>query len=108
LGQSREKEGKMHARKTAFKTSPENIDVATKVYLEEVLPIARTIAGFKGGIALADRSTGDLVSFTLWETEDAMNASVEAANRIRGEAIQKIGAQGPPEVQQYEVAAWEV
>jgi heme-degrading monooxygenase HmoA len=98
----------MHARKTAFKTSPQNVDTAAKVYVEEVLPIARSISGFKGGIALADRSTGDLVSFTLWESEDAMNESAQRANQIRSESIQKIGAQGPPEVQQYEVLAWEV
>ncbi|HXF57608.1 MAG TPA: hypothetical protein VNO34_08585 [Actinomycetota bacterium] len=97
----------MHARKTVFRTAPENVETAAKVFREEVLPAARTLAGFKGGVALADRTTGDLVSFTLWESEEAMNASAEAANRLRAEALDKIGAQEPPDVHQYEVVVWE-
>lgn len=97
----------MHARKTAFTTSADNVDTANKVFTEEVLPMARNIPGFKGAIALADRSTGDLVTYTLWETEDAMRASEEQANQMRGDALAKIGAQGPPEVQRYEILAWE-
>lgn len=98
----------MYARKTAFKTSTDNVDTGAKVFTDEVLPLARTIPGFKGALAMADRSTGDLVSYTLWETEDAMRASEEQANQIRGEALQKIGALGPPDVQRYEILVWEV
>jgi len=97
----------MYARKTAFKTSPDNVDTATKVFTDEVLPLARTIPGFKGAVALADRSTGDLVSYTMWETEDAMSASEGQANQMRGDALQKIGALGPPDVQRYEILVWE-
>lgn len=98
----------MYARKTAFKTSADNVDTAAKVFTDEVLPFARNIPGFKGAVALADRSTGDLVSYTMWETEDAMSASEEQANQIRGEALKKIGALGPPDVQRYEILVWEV
>jgi heme-degrading monooxygenase HmoA len=98
----------MYARKTAFKTSADNVERATKVFTDEVLPLARNIPGFKGAVALADRSSGDLVAYTLWETEDAMSSSEEQANQIRGESLQKIGALGPPDVQRYEVLVWEV
>jgi heme-degrading monooxygenase HmoA len=98
----------MYARKTGFKTSADNVDTATKVFTDDVLPPARNIPGFKGAVALADRSTGDLVAYTLWETEDAMSTSEEQANQIRGEALQKIGAAGPPDVQRYEILVWEV
>jgi heme-degrading monooxygenase HmoA len=98
----------MYARKTAIKTSADNVDTAAKVFTDEVLPAARNIPGFKGAVALADRSTGDLVAYTLWETEDAMSASEEQANQIRGDSLQKIGALGPPDVQRYEILAWEV
>lgn len=97
----------MYARKTAFKTSADNVDTAAKVFTDEVLPLARNIPGFKGAVALADRSTGDLVSYTMWETEDAMSASEEQANQIRGDALKKIGALGPPDVQRYEILVWE-
>jgi heme-degrading monooxygenase HmoA len=97
----------MYARKTAFKTPADNVDNAAKVFTEEVLPPARNISGFKGAMALADRSTGDIVSYTLWDTEDAMSASEEQANQMRGDALQKIGALGPPDVQRYEILVWE-
>lgn len=97
----------MHARRTVFRTAPENVETAAKIFREEVLPTARTIAGFKGGVALGDRTTGDCMSLTLWESEEAMNASAEAANRLRTWGLEKIGAQGPPEVHQYEVMVWE-
>jgi heme-degrading monooxygenase HmoA len=98
----------MYARKTALKTSTDNVDAAMNVYSDEVLPLARNIPGFKGAVALADRSTGDIVTYTLWETEDAMSTSEEQANQIRAESVQKIGALGPPDVQRYEVLVWEV
>jgi heme-degrading monooxygenase HmoA len=98
----------MYARKTAFRTSADNVETAGTVFTDEVLPLARNIPGFKGAVAMADRSTGDLVAYTLWETEDAMSTSEEQANQIRAESIQKIGALGPPDVQRYEVLIWEV
>lgn len=97
----------MYVRQTAFTTSTDNVDTANSVFTEEILPVARAIPGFKGAVALADRSTGDVVSLTLWETEDAMRASEEQANQMRGEALEKIGAQGPPDVHRFEVLVWE-
>lgn len=98
----------MYARKTALKTSTDNVDTAMNVYSDEVLPRARDIPGFKGAVGMADRSTGDIVTYTLWETEDAMSTSEEQANQIRAESVQKTGALGPPDVQRYEILVWEV
>jgi hypothetical protein len=39
--------------------------------------------GFKGMIAFGDRSSGKMMAFTLWESEEAMRASEEAANDLR-------------------------
>ncbi len=97
----------MHARKTAIKTSADNVDTAGTVF-DEALPPLRNIPGFKGAVAMADRSTGDVVAYTLWETEDAMSTSEEQANQIRADSVQKIGALGPPDVQRYEILVWEV
>jgi hypothetical protein len=36
-----------------------------------------------------------------------MSASEEQANQMRGDALQKIGALGPPDVQRYEILVWE-
>ena len=44
------------------------------------------MSGFKGMLALADRSSGKMVGITLWESEDALRQSEEAANQLRSGA----------------------
>ena len=73
----------MFARVTTLQASPDQVDAATRSTREEVLPAARQLEGFRGLITLTDRSTGKALAVTLWETEDAMKASEEAANRVR-------------------------
>lgn len=51
---------------------------------DQVLPEARKMAGFKGLLSLLDRTTGRGMTISLWESEDAMRASEEAADRLRG------------------------
>ena len=61
-------------------------------YMEEkILPAARQMRGWQGvlGLSSADRSSG--LTLTFWESEEAMRASEEEANRIRGEAAQASG-----------------
>ena len=38
-------------------------------------------------LALADRQSGEQIVITLWESEEAMRASEDAANRIREEGL---------------------
>lgn len=95
----------MHARATILEQAdPEE---ATRVLREQVLPQARELDGFQGIIGLVDRSTGKAIGYTLWESETAMAASEEAANRVRSEAVEAIGSQTPT-VERYEVTVWEV
>jgi hypothetical protein len=58
---------------------------------EQAVPAVRQIEGSKGVLWLVDRSTGKAMSITLWETEEAMRASEEAADQIRGESAQSAG-----------------
>ncbi|MDQ3570550.1 MAG: hypothetical protein M3396_08000 [Actinomycetota bacterium] len=60
-----------------------------------MLPQARELTGFKGGVALVDRDGGNIFSFTLWENEEAMRASEEAGNRLRGQAASDLGSPRP-------------
>lgn len=66
--------------------SPEDRDSMTNFILEQVIPAARRMDGFKGGYWLADPGTGKGITITLWETEEAERASQAAATRIRQEA----------------------
>jgi heme-degrading monooxygenase HmoA len=41
------------------------------------------IAGFSQAFFLVDRSGGKAMAITMWESEDALNASAEQAGRLR-------------------------
>jgi heme-degrading monooxygenase HmoA len=83
----------MFARVTTLQGSPDSVDAGTASVRDEVLPAARGMAGFMGMIALGDRSTGKMIGITLWESEDAMRASEEAANQLRQSAADAGSAQ---------------
>jgi len=76
----------MHARMSIFEGPPHMIDEGLRQAREVVLPQAKEIdPGFKGIIALTDRQVRKMVWITFWESEEAMRASEEAANRLREE-----------------------
>lgn len=66
--------------------SDEEIEQLLKVVRETVIPAAKQMDGYSGVLTLGDRSSGKTVSLTFWESEDAMKASEEAANRLRQQA----------------------
>jgi heme-degrading monooxygenase HmoA len=74
---------------------------------EEVLPRAKQIDGFKGMIALGDRHSGKTLGITFWESEEAMRASEEAANRLREESAE-VGGDTIVSVERFEVGLFEV
>ena len=97
----------MHARVTRFTVEPSRIDDANEYYRSTVLAQARELAGFKGGVALVDRHGGSVFSFTLWESEEAMQASEEAGNRLRGQAASDLDFTTPV-VERFEVGVLEI
>jgi heme-degrading monooxygenase HmoA len=92
----------MFARVTMASGTPAQVEEATRVLRESVLPSARELPGFSGVLSLLDRQSGKSISVTLWESEQAMRDSEEAANRLRDEAMQAAGAVTPT-VERYEV-----
>jgi heme-degrading monooxygenase HmoA len=97
----------VHARVSIFEGSPDQIDEMLRQAQEQVLPSARQMDGFKGLIALGDRQRGKTLGITLWESEEAMRASEEAANRMRGETAEASGEQ-IASVERYEVGLFEI
>ena len=98
----------MHARMTIVETEPEEGDSFLSVLEQQVLPQARLWEGYKGVISLIDRSTGKIVTLTMWESEEAMRASDESADRLRSNAVSDVGVSQAPTVERYEVAVFEV
>ena len=93
----------MYARVTTTEGSPAGIDAAIRFMQETILPQAGSMRGFKGSYLLVDRKTGKQMGIALWETEADLNASTEAANRLRAQYVQAATAQSP-KVEVYEVA----
>jgi heme-degrading monooxygenase HmoA len=97
----------MFARVTSLGGAPDRADQGISNFREQVLPAARQLAGFKGAYLMMDRDTGDALSVTIWESEEAMQASEEAASRLRAGAAQEVGATVEPTVRRYEVVVSE-
>ncbi len=73
----------MFARATLGKALPERLDQMTREIMEHVLPALRMQDGFAGALVLTDRGSGKVLAVTLWESEQAMNATEEAAHWLR-------------------------
>ncbi len=96
----------MHARVTTISGSPDDADQGIDDFRANVVPFARDQG--KGAILLVDRQSGEAISITLWEDEQAMSASEESANALRADAAEQMGAAQSPTVSRYEVAVFEV
>lgn len=93
----------MFARVSTFTGTSDEVDEAIRQVREDVLPRTEQLDGFKGAYMLVDRQNGKSLSVTLWESEEAMRASEEAANSLRGEVADALGTQMVG-VERYEVA----
>jgi heme-degrading monooxygenase HmoA len=93
----------MHARIVRFRGSPERMqEDPGQQFREGVLPMLRQQAGFKGAHVLLDRASGTLLGMTLWESEQAATAAMQALEPMRNERAAAMGA-APPSVESYEV-----
>ena len=81
----------MYARLTTLEGPTDRMDDAIRYTQEQVLPQLQQMDGFKGFIALGDRHSGKVRGLALWESEEALRATEEAASRIRGGVAEATG-----------------
>ena len=93
----------MFARSFSIHASPDELDQAIR-RLQESAPTVQATSGFRGGYFLVDRASGDAMTVTLWESEQAMQASVPAAREILGGVMQALSGASLSEPRAYEVA----
>jgi heme-degrading monooxygenase HmoA len=84
-----------------------NVDASIQTVREQVIPRASEMDGYKGFIGFVDRDSGTFMSFTLWESEEAMRASEETANRLRSEVAKQLTTTEPT-VKRFEAAIVEL
>lgn len=96
----------MYARLTRYEGgSPDTIEAGLETK-KRVLPSAPgQTEGMKGAIFLSGRESGRIVVISLWENEEALQASEAEAKRLREE----VTAEGETaSVEHYEVALFSV
>lgn len=98
----------MFARASTIPGSPEKAGEAVSILESQVLPQIQQLDGFSGILGLVDRETGKSLVITLWETQEALQASEEAAGKLRAEAATELGSTASPAVDRYEVVLQEV
>src|SRR5829696_2343390 len=96
----------MHARLTTIEAPPDRMDDATRHVQEQILPQLQQLDGFNGFIALRDRGSGRVRGVALWEIEEALRATDEAAARIRSGVVEATGGT-VASVENYEVVVFE-
>ena len=98
----------MFARITTIgEAPPQRLDDMTREIREHVLPALRQQDGFSGFLVLVERASGKVLGLTLWESEQAMNATEEAAYWLRVFSAEAAGGM-ITEVERYEVIISEV
>ena len=73
----------MFARITRFDVRSERLREGRREIEEHVLPALEMQAGYGGVLLLADPESGKMISVTLWEDEQKMHATDEAAHWFR-------------------------
>ena len=98
----------MHARVVTIQFQPGKLDEAMQIYRESVLPEARQQRGFKGIMALVDRSTGKFISLSLWETEADAQASGASSSYLQAQLAKAASLfAAAPVIETYEVVVQE-
>jgi heme-degrading monooxygenase HmoA len=92
---------------TIGEAPPERLDDMTHEISDHVLPALRQQDGFSGALVLVERASGKVLGLTLWESEQAMNATEEAAYWLRVFSAEAAGGM-ITDVQRYEVIFSEV
>ena len=92
----------MHARMFVIQAAPDRLEEGIR-QLQERSADVRALPGFEHGHLLVDRQRGELVTITLWASEQAMNEAQPRAREILGGAVQAMGGEVPAPTQ-YEVA----
>lgn len=94
----------MHARTTFIQGDPSRIDDGIAHVRDQVLPEVTRMEGCVGMSFLVDRPSGRCIATTAWESEAAMQNSLEKVRPLR-ERVQELLGASDSQVDMWEVAA---
>jgi len=78
----------MFVRRTRVEGSPEKLEQTIQTYQQQLLPVMKQEAGFRGAVLLANRATGAAQSVTLWDSAETERASRPTGEKLRAQAVQ--------------------
>jgi len=96
----------MFARVSEITGPADQIDRGIASFTDQAVPAIRGVDGFVRAYLLVDRGTGKTMAITVWQSEEAMRASEETADRVRAAVTAETGATGAT-VGRYEVVVSE-
>jgi len=73
----------MFARVTQLAVRPERLQQGQREIEEHLVPAVRMQPGYSGGLILANEESGKVLTVSLWENEQQMHATDEAAHWFR-------------------------
>ena len=91
----------MHARVSSYEIPADGIDSAVQGFKDTGL---EDWDGFQRAYLLVDRASGNALTITMWESEEAVRASAERADQARSQ-IMDTASGSIVDVSQYEIAA---
>ncbi len=97
----------MYARHVTVRGSGDNVDAAVQSVRDNVIPVLQGCPGFKGQLLLVDRTKGEAIGISLWDTEENMMASEERVAAARQQTADHVGAGEAPTVALYELPIFE-
>ena len=95
----------MYARVITVQYQPGKMDEGLQIYRELILPETRQLKGYKGAMALVDRSTDKAISISLWQSAGNAQASGEGSAYLQS-GLAKLASlfATAPGIETYEVA----
>ncbi len=83
----------MFARTSSWSGEPEALERWAGRVVTHVKPMVQTLDGNRGAYFFVDHASGEALTLTLWDSEEAAQASDEAAERSRSSTIDATGVQ---------------
>jgi len=96
-------DGARAARVSSLEGATDSIDEGIRFIQQQIVPAASDITGWRGVIALADRTNGRTLTITFWDSADSLAASEAWADQARAEAAAAMD-ETVAAVDRYEVA----
>jgi quinol monooxygenase YgiN len=96
-----------HARVIRFQVAPERAAEAADIITGSIMPAAKEQPGLQRVVVMLDRAAGKGVTFSIWESAEALRAT-EAGSYVQAQTAKLASLlSSPPERDLYEVAVWE-